>query len=327
VGTPSASPIRPKDITMMLVPCPPNVALTVREQALRAARQAISQSRPGVRCLVSETFRGPGRGILGLVDFRLVPAPVVAAFAQAVRPLADVVALYVGGSLASGDYCPGVSDLDLVAAVAAPLGPQQRQELRRFHETFEQEHPSAAKLHCLYVPRDGLADVEARHWMWAHGRFGQRHLSGVARAELLHNGITVYGPPPCELLPPMDDGALRVAVRAELTGYWKRALRWPQVWLTDWCVDLGLLTLARAEAALTESRLITKREALDRLDRFGVPADLVQQISRRRRGEGTPLRVAQRVRRAYTARHLVARGLRALVSIGDREIPPSAGQT
>jgi hypothetical protein len=115
----------------------------------------------------------------------------------------------------------------------------------------------------------------------------------------------------------MDDGALRAAVRAELTGYWKRALRWPWVWLTDWCVDLGLLTLARAEAALKEGRLITKRDALDRLDRFGVPADLVHQISRRRQGESTPLRITQRLRRACTARRLVARGLRTLVPSGD----------
>jgi hypothetical protein len=251
------------------------------------------------------------------VDSRLVPAPVVAIFAQAVRPLVDMVALYAGGSLASGDYRPGVSDVDLVAVIAAPLGSRQRRELRRFHEMFERDHPSAAWLHCIYVPRDGLADAEAKHSIWAHRRIGRRQLSGVARAELLRHGITVDGPPPCQLLPPMDDGALRVAVRAELTGYWTRALRWPGVWLTDWCVDLGLLTLARAEAALAEGRLITKREALDRLDRFGVPADLVRQISRRRQGEGTPLRVAQRIRRGYAARRLVARGLRTLVSSGD----------
>jgi Nucleotidyltransferase domain len=241
---------------------------------------------------------------------------VVATFARAVRPLADVVALYAVGSLASGDYRPAASDLDLVAVVAAPLGSRQRRELRRFHEMFEREHPAAVKLHCIYVPRDGLADAAAKHPMWAHRRFGQRQLSGVARAELLRNAIIVDGPPPSGLLPPVDDRALRVAVRAELTGYWKRTLRWPWIWLTDWCVDLGLLTLARAEAALSEGRLITKREALGRLGRFGVPADLVQQIGRRRQGEGTPLRVTQRIRRGYTAHRLVARGLRTLISPG-----------
>jgi hypothetical protein len=242
---------------------------------------------------------------------------VVATFAQAIPSSVEVVALYVGGSLASVDYHSGVSDLDLVAVVAAPLGPQQCHELRRFHSMFEREHSSATKLHCIYVPRDGLADAQANHPMWAHRRLGRRRLGSLTRAELLHNGITVYGSAVSELLPPMDDGAIRGAVRAELTGYWKRALRRPWLWGSDWCVDLGLLTLARAEAALNESHLITKREALDRLNRFGVPGDLVRQISRRRQGQGTPLRLNQRIRHAYTTHRLVARGLRTLVSYSD----------
>ena len=58
--------------------------------------------------------------------------------------------------------------------------------------------------------------------------------------------------------------------------------------------------------------LITKSEALGRLDRFGVPADLSQQIGRRREGKNTPLSTIQRIRRAYIARHIVACGLRTL---------------
>ncbi len=250
----------------------------------------------------------------GPVDSRLDPAPVVATFAQAVRPVVDVVGLYAGGSLASGDYHPGLSDLDLVAVISAPLDARKQHELRQLHETIRQEHPPAAKLHCIYVPRGEVADVKAAHVMWTHGRLAHWHLSGVARAELLRNGITVYGPPPADLLPPVDDAALRVAVRAELTGHWRTSVRWPWLWrwLSDWFVDLGLLTLARAEAALDDGRLITKSEALGRLDRFGVPADLSQQIGRRRQGENTPLSTIQRIRRAYIARRIVACGLRTL---------------
>jgi hypothetical protein len=68
----------------------------------------------------------------------------------------------------------------------------------------------------------------------------------------------------------MDPAALKDAARAELAGYLSMAVGKPHLWLQDGYVDLGLVTLARAEATLTEGRLITKREAMERLPRLGV---------------------------------------------------------
>ena len=63
---------------------------------------------------------------------------------------------------------------------------------------------------------------------------------------------------------------------------------------------------------MTEDRLITKQEALTRLDRFGVPAWLVEQIGRRRAGDPVTLTAADRARRAALARRIVARGIQTL---------------
>ena len=134
----------------------------------------------------------------------------------------------------------------------------------------------------------------------------------MARAELVRGGITVLGPPPTELFAPVDAEALRAAARAELTGYWAGAVRKPHLWLQDVYVDLGLLTLARVEATVTEDRLITKQEALTRLDRFGVPGWLVEQIGRRRAGDPVTLTAADRACRAVVARRIVARGIQTL---------------
>ena len=123
----------------------------------------------------------------------------------------------------------------------------------------------------------------------------------------------MLGPPPAELLPYVDRASMQAAARAELAGYWSDAVRKPWLWVEDVYVDLGLLTLVRAEATLTEGRLITKREALTRLDRFGVPEDLVREIAHRRQGDSLSLTTLQRVRRAGTARRLVARGIRSLL--------------
>jgi ribosomal protein S18 acetylase RimI-like enzyme len=248
------------------------------------------------------------------VDERLAPVPIVSAFAHAVRPLVGVVGFYAGGSLASGDFQPGVSDLDLVAVIAAELDDRRREELRRLHEVTRRQHSSAANLHCLYVPLDAVADVSAAHPTWAHGELFRRAFSTIARAELLQDGIIVLGPPPAELLPPVDLSALQAGARDELAGYWSGAVRKPWIWLHDSYVDLGLLTLARAEVTLRDGRLITKREALTRLHRFEVPDDLVQQIARRRQGEEVSVARLQRARRARTARRLVARGIHRLLN-------------
>jgi hypothetical protein len=77
-------------------------------------------------------------------------------------------------------------------------------------------------------------------------------------------------------------------------------------------VDLGLLTVARAEITAREGRLVTKDEALQRLPALGVPADLVAAVAARRRGEGPVLSRRARRRQGRVARRVVARGIRAV---------------
>jgi len=97
-----------------------------------------------------------------------------------------------------------------------------------------------------------------------------------------------------------------------LTGYWSGAVRKPWLWFDDLYVDLGLLTLARVEATLEDGRLITKREAITRLHRFGVDAELIEQIAQRRHGETVTLSRVARARRAYAARRCMVQGIRGL---------------
>lgn len=214
------------------------------------------------------------------MDERLSVAPVVPRFAEAVRNVAGVEAFYAGGSIGSRDYRPGISDLDLVAVIAAPLSRARRARLRDLHRTI-----GAAKLHCAYVPLQEISDVSAKHLNWAHERMFRRSLSGISRAELHQFGVTVYGPPPADLVPPVDRPALAEAARTELRGYWTGAVRRRRVWRTDLHVDLGLTTVSRAAVTIAEGRLITKREAIDRLPGLGVPAGLADEIRRRRAGE------------------------------------------
>jgi hypothetical protein len=247
------------------------------------------------------------------VDLPPEVADVVAGLAASVRPVAGVTAFYAAGSLASGDFRLGVSDYDLVAVTRAALSDAQQHDLESVHQRLLDDEPRAAKLHCVYVPVPEIADVSAAHLTWAHGELYRRPLSGIARAELLEFGIPVYGPAPDRLIPPVSRAELDAAVRGELSGYWRGVVAKPHLWLQDVFVDIGLFTLARAEATLTEGRLITKTEALPRLAGLGVPVELVGEIERRRQGEDVRITLRTRQRRARDARRVMAAGITRLV--------------
>jgi hypothetical protein len=180
----------------------------------------------------------------------------------------------------------------------------------------------------VYVPARQLGEPDRAHWTWAHGTLFRRPLSAFARAELnptpAHpTGVVLHGPPPSTFFGPVPPDVLRDAARAELAGYWTRAVRRRRPWRSDVAVDLGLLTIARAEITGREGRLVTKEEALRGLPALGVPADLAAAVALRRRGAGPALRRRARRRQGRVARRVVARGIRALGpgSAGARNVP------
>jgi len=103
----------------------------------------------------------------------------------------------------------------------------------------------------------------------------------------------------------MNDAELRDAAREQLTGYWMRALRKRAIWHSDVYLDLGLTVWARAEATITEGRLITKREAIGRMRERGVPGEIVDEVERRRSGHSVVLSDEQRESRALTVRQFL----------------------
>jgi hypothetical protein len=137
--------------------------------------------------------------------------------------------LLVAGSLATGDYVPGVSDLDLVAIVDGPVDRAREASLVALHGDLDQGAAAGADLGCVYVDEGSVADTSALHPTWTHGQLVRRTLSAVTRAELVRHGFAVYGRPPSALLPAMSDDQVRDAARAELCGYWAWAARRPRM--------------------------------------------------------------------------------------------------
>jgi hypothetical protein len=246
------------------------------------------------------------------VDSRLAAAPDVLAFAAAVEGL--VAGVYVGGSVATGDYRPGISDSDVVALIDRSLAPATRDLLITVHQQLVRDVDGGTALHCVYVARNEVADATRQHWIWAFDELFRRPLSGIARAELLADPVVIAGPVPSFWLPPMSKTDLRDAARAELAGYWRRALRKREIWLQDVYVDIGLTVLARADATISEGTLITKTEAISRMANLGVSRDVVDGIARRRQGQQVTLNDDQRHDRAILVRRLLTEEIARLLT-------------
>jgi hypothetical protein len=63
-----------------------------------------------------------------------------------------VTDLLVAGSLATGDYVPGVSDLDLVALTGGPVGGARQEILAGLHRALDRGAAQGLDLGCVYVP-------------------------------------------------------------------------------------------------------------------------------------------------------------------------------
>jgi hypothetical protein len=208
--------------------------------------------------------------------------PVVRHLAERLNGLGWVTDLLVAGSLATGDYVPGVSDLDLVALTVGPVGPARQETLVSLHRELDQGAAQGLDLGCVYVDAGNLVDLGALHPTWTHGSLVRRSLSGVTRAELVRHGFAVLGRPPAAVLPEMTDDDVRRAARAELCGYWAYAVRRPLWWLSPMIADLGLTSMARGRHALETGQLLTKSQAIEQAH---APAWLKDQLRARRQGQ------------------------------------------
>ena len=193
----------------------------------------------------------------------------------------DPTAVWAHGSLAGGDYQEGRSDLDLVAVLAGPVTPRVVWALARLHARLRGE-PLAPLLHCTYLTPGTAAGPERRHLTWAHGELFRRPVTPVTRRELHDFGRVLRGKAPRAVLPPVPDRELDDFVVRDQREFWRPHVDRATLWRQDVWVDLGLLTFARATAVLRDGRLISKREALDLLPGLGAPAEVVEDIARRR---------------------------------------------
>ena len=137
--------------------------------------------------------------------------PSLVALGGRLAELGWVTDLWIAGSLATGDYVPGVSDIDLVAVVDGPVDQEREAALVAVHEELAAGVAAGADLGCVYVEECLANDPEAVHLTWTHGVLVRRILSGITRAELVRHGSEVLGRAPTRVLASMTDDDVREA--------------------------------------------------------------------------------------------------------------------
>jgi predicted nucleotidyltransferase len=249
---------------------------------------------------------------VGAAEFPPEVAGLLGRLRERLAARADVIGVYVYGSLVTGDYSPAASDIDVVTLLRCEPDQTVIGELTELHTALASTGGPVGQLHCLYVAADAASDPERLCTYWFGDRMTQWQLKLLTRAELAMAGVALHGPWPPPGVGPVPLADLQAAVYAEAIGYWRRIARKRRLWLHDSWIDHALVVLPRAEALLTSGDMITKGEAIGRLAAFGVPSSLAEEIRRRRDGRPVHVSPPGRLVRAVRARRAMQAGVARL---------------
>ena len=187
-------------------------------------------------------------------DFSRLPAPAaerVARFVHRVDALqpGTVTAIWVAGSIALGDYRPGISDVDLVVVTKGTLAERERRRLQPW------SWPP------LQIGWNTLDDI----WRLAERDHG---CGAVTVATLHRHGIRVRGPEPADELPDVDHATLIRAMSRNLVAYWRPWLERVRgsalerlAALHPRRIEWGVLGVPRQLITVREGRVVSKTAA------------------------------------------------------------------
>lgn len=205
-----------------------------------------------------------------------------------------VEGLYLQGSVALGDYRPGVSDIDFVAVTSRT---PEDGAVRAVHAELRRSR-SRPLFDGLYVgwddlrrdPAQAAAGPAVHEWRVDPASRFERNL--VTWHILAQAGVAVRGPAVADLGVHTDWPTLSEVTRRNLDEYWTPWLRRSArgvVGLTPWATTWGVLGVARLRHTLAAGQVTSKTDAAAyALDTYGRWHRVVREALRIRVG-GPPL--------------------------------------
>lgn len=176
-----------------------------------------------------------------------------------------LVGLYLYGSLVAGDFDGDISDLDLVAAMAAEMSDAEFRALEHMHRDFVAVHPAwEDRIDIVYVSTAALRAFGTQPCRIAVISPGEPFHQKEAEPGWLMNwyfvrqhGVTLSGPPPATIIRPIPAHEFLQTVREHVEGWsvWihRARMRKSQAY--------AVLTMCRALHALATGEQASKMQA------------------------------------------------------------------
>jgi hypothetical protein len=177
----------------------------------------------------------------------------------------SLVGLYVYGSLVTGDFDKGRSDIDLLAVVDSDIEDETFDRLDRMHARIVEDHPAwEDRIEVAYVPATALWNFRTRTAQIAVISPGEPFHRKAAGRDYLLNwytvrevGATLCGPPPDTLIPEISRSEF-VEVAREHAEWWKEQVHGMR---TPGAQSYAVLTMCRALYTHTNRRQASKKQA------------------------------------------------------------------
>jgi predicted nucleotidyltransferase len=176
----------------------------------------------------------------------------------------QLIALYLGGSLALGDFDPQRSDIDFVAVTADELPPQTIDALAEMHRRLWQtEAKWAKKLDGSYVPRQIIRRWSSDHppcpFVEGDKFYVTNQGSAVIQRHIIRQyGVVVAGPSPYTLIDPVDADELQTVLWDMLEKWWRPLLNDPDWLQQSQKQPFAVLTMCRALYTLAHGVVASK---------------------------------------------------------------------
>jgi hypothetical protein len=173
--------------------------------------------------------------------------------------------MYLHGSLATGDFNPGTSDIDYLVVTADVISDQRMASLTAMHSRIASiDSKWSSDLEGSYIPRDAIRRYnpgDCHHPRIERGETlrTRSHDSDwvIQRHIIYHHGVVIAGPPPKDLIDPVLPDDIRQAV-LDLLWWWELQLADATRIQRSGYRTYAILTMCRILFTLEHGTVVTK---------------------------------------------------------------------